>query len=230
MRSVMNQQTLKFYSWALPPLLISVLLVVYAGVGHAALESTAFSSNSSATSHTIVLHTKRIMTSEPWHPFVSQTPEKEKAKEGEMVVLGCQFHSPHGPSLNNLTVKWYKEDEKGQVDLVENNVTVLANNTRLFIIGNLSNGNASLTILNVTTSDHGTYFCQVVLSSGEAVIGDGTKLRIRRALGLFGIEESIGTIIGVAGAGIGGLVVLIVVLIPQLRKCLPCAKTTSHQA
>ncbi|XP_044298306.1 uncharacterized protein LOC123029401 [Varanus komodoensis] len=225
---VMNQHTLKFYGWAVPPLLI--LVVAYPAVGNAMRENTAILSNGSVTTHTITFDTKRIMTPEPWHPFVSQTPDKEKAKEGETVVLGCQFHSFHGPSLNNLTVKWYKEDEKGQRDLLENNVTVLANSTRMLLTGNLSNGNAALTILNVTTGDHGTYFCQVILSSGEVVTGDGTKLRIRRALGLFGIEESIGTIIGVVGAGLGGLVVLIVVLTPQLRKCLPCAKATSHQA
>lgn len=47
--------------------------------------------------------------------------------------------------------------------------------------------------------------------------------------GWLGIEESIGTIIGVVAAGIGGLIVLIVVLTPRLRKCLPCAKTTAHE-
>lgn len=48
-------------------------------------------------------------------------------------------------------------------------------------------------------------------------------------LGWLGIEESIGTIIGVVAAGIGGLIVLIVVLTPRLRKCLPCAKATAHE-
>ncbi|KAJ7320286.1 hypothetical protein JRQ81_019797 [Phrynocephalus forsythii] len=97
------------------------------------------------------------------------------------------------------------------------------------MIGNLSEGDASLTIVNVTTSDHGTYFCQVILPTGEVVTGDGTKLRIQRAMGFFGIEESIGTIIGVLAASIGGLVVLIIVLVPHLKKCRPCAKRTSHE-
>ncbi|XP_061484325.1 uncharacterized protein LOC133385405 isoform X2 [Rhineura floridana] len=224
----MFQQSLKSYSWIVPPLLISVWLAVYAGVGNAAKENTAGSSYLSATTHTAAFHTMRPSL-EPLHPSVSQSPSKEKAIEGEAVVLGCRFQSSRGPSLNNLTVKWYKEDEKGSWDFMENNITVLANYTRAFMIGNLSEGDASLTILNVTINDHGTYFCQVILSSGEVVTGDGTKLRIRRALGLFGIEESIGTIIGVVAAGIGGLVVLIVILTPQLRKCLPCAKATSHQ-
>uniref|UniRef100_A0ACB8FGY2 Uncharacterized protein n=2 Tax=Sphaerodactylus townsendi TaxID=933632 RepID=A0ACB8FGY2_9SAUR len=225
----MKQQMLKFYSWAVPPLLISVWLAVYADVGSAAKETTATSSNLSATAHSGVLHTETIQIKAE-HASVTQTPEKEKAKEGETVVLGCHFRSAQGPSLNKLTVKWYKEDEKGPRDLMENNVTVLANYSKVFMAGNLSEGNASLTIINVTASDHGIYFCQVILPSGEILTGDGTKLRIRRALGLFGIEESIGTIIGVAAAGIGGLVVLIIVLTPQLRKCLPCIKETSQQA
>ncbi|KAH0625030.1 hypothetical protein JD844_033048 [Phrynosoma platyrhinos] len=202
--------------------------VIYAGAGNATQENTAASSFPSATIHTVVLRMKR-MTPEPWYTFVSQSPGKEKAKEGETVVLGCHFHSSHNPPLKNLTVKWYKEDEKGQWDLMENNVTVMANNTRVFMTGNLSKGDATLTITNVTTSDHGTYFCQVVLSNGKEVTGDGTKLRIQRAMGLFGIEESIGTIIGVLAASIGGLIVLVIILTPHLRKCVPCAKAT-HQA
>uniref|UniRef100_A0A8C6VK69 Ig-like domain-containing protein n=1 Tax=Naja naja TaxID=35670 RepID=A0A8C6VK69_NAJNA len=117
-----------------------------------------------------------------WQPFLSQTPEKEKAKEGETVLFGCRYHSSQGSSLNNLTVKWYKRDGKGQKDVMENNVTALENNTRIFLTGNLSEGDASLTILKVTASDHGTYYCQVILSNGDVVTGDGTKLRIQRFL------------------------------------------------
>nr|XP_034971617.1 uncharacterized protein LOC118085263 [Zootoca vivipara] len=223
----MIKQNLKSYSWAVPRLLISICLAVYAGVGNAAKENRVISTHLPAAPPTTVFHTYGMSLVSP---SVSQSPSREKAKEGETVTLGCQFRSSHGSSLNNLTVKWYKEDENGSRDLMENNITVLANYTRAFLIGDLSEGNASLTILNVTTSDHGTYFCQVMLSSGDVVTGGGTKLRIRRALGLFGIEESIGTIIGVVAAGIGGMLVLIVVLTPQLRKCLPCAKATSNQA
>ena len=114
---------------------------------------------------------------------MTQTPAKEKAKEGETVVLHCHFDGPRRPSLTDLMVKWYKEDEKGQMDLLENNVTVLPNNSRVFMSGDLSQGDASLVILNVTISDHGIYFCEVTLPDGKVVTGDGTKLRIRRALG-----------------------------------------------
>ncbi|NXT77692.1 NCTR3 protein, partial [Zapornia atra] len=170
-----------------------------------------------------------LTTPEPWHLWVTQTPAKEKAKEGETVVLNCHFNSPRHPSLTDLMVKWYKEDEKGQMDLLENNVTVLPNNSRIFMRGDLSQGDASLVILNVTTSDHGIYFCEVAIRNGTMATGDGTKLRIRRALGLFGIEESIGTIIGVVAAGVGGIVILIIVLTPQLRRCVLCMRQGSRQ-
>lgn len=156
---------------------LSTFAVLYAGVSNATQENTATSSNSSFHPIEFWMET---MTAEP---FLSQTPEKEKAKEGETVVFGCQYHSPQGSSLNNLTVKWYKRDGKGQKDVMENNVTALENNTRIFMTGNLSEGDASLTILKVTASDHGTYYCQVILSNGDVVTGDGTKLRIQRALG-----------------------------------------------
>ncbi|NXH15304.1 HAVR2 protein, partial [Bucco capensis] len=168
-------------------------------------------------------------TPEPWHLVLTQTPAKEKAKEGETVVLNCHFNCPQHPSLTDLIVKWYKEDEKGKMDLLENNVTTLPNNSRFFMSGDLSQGDASLVILNVTTSDHGIYFCEVTLPDGKVVTGDGTKLRIRRALGLFGVEESIGTIIGVVAAGIGGVAVLIIVLTPQLRKFFLCMRQGSCQ-
>lgn len=99
------------------------------------------------------------------------------------MVLNCRLHSPQRPFLTDLMVKWYKEDEKGQMDLLENNVTILPNNSRVFMSGDLSQGDASLVIFNVTTSDHGIYFCEVTLPDGKVVTGDGTKLRIRRALG-----------------------------------------------
>uniref|UniRef100_A0A8C9EPC8 Ig-like domain-containing protein n=1 Tax=Pavo cristatus TaxID=9049 RepID=A0A8C9EPC8_PAVCR len=119
----------------------------------------------------------------PKYIFVTQTPAKEKAKEGETVVLSCHFNSPQHPSLTGLTVRWYKEDEKGKTDLLENNMTMLPNNSRVFMSGDLSQGVVSLVILNVTASDHGIYFCEVILPDGKVMTGDGTKLRIRRALG-----------------------------------------------
>ncbi|ETE73356.1 hypothetical protein L345_00808, partial [Ophiophagus hannah] len=138
-----------------------IQLVLYTGVSNATQENAATSSNSA-------LHPTEFWM-KTWQPFLSQTPEKEKAKEGETVVFGCQYHSPQGSSLNNFTVKWYKRDGKGQKDVMENNVTALENNTRIFMTGNLSEGDASLTILKVTASDHGTYYCQYYRHTLEMV-------------------------------------------------------------
>ncbi|NXX93813.1 HAVR2 protein, partial [Centropus bengalensis] len=186
-------------------------------------------SKENATVTHVTAQPSLMTTPEPWHLLVTQTPAKEKAKEGETVILNCHFNRPRPPSLADLMVKWYKEDEKGLTDLLENNVTVFPNNSRVFMSGDLSQGDASLVILNVTINDHGIYFCEVTLPDGKVVTGDGTKLRIKRALGLFGIEESIGTIIGVVAAGIGGVVVLIIVLTPQLRRSALCMRQASHQ-
>ncbi|KAM6099625.1 uncharacterized protein LJ206_003249 isoform 2-T2 [Theristicus caerulescens] len=218
----MSQHIGKLYRSAVSSFFLFLLVDVGVTGGSASKEN-------SAVTHTAA-QPSSLTTPEPWHLLVTQTPAKEKAKEGETVVLHCHFNSPRRPSLADLLVKWYKEDEKGQMDLLENNVTVLPNNSRVFLRGDLSQGDASLVILNVTTGDHGIYFCEVTLPDGKVVTGDGTKLRIRRALGLFGIEESIGTIIGVVAAGIGGVVVLIIVLTPQLRRCVLCMRQGSRQA
>ncbi|XP_041887744.1 uncharacterized protein LOC121666334 [Corvus kubaryi] len=220
--ATMSQHIGKFYRSAVSSFIF--FLVVDVGVtGRGANRE-----NAAAVTH--VTAQPLLLTPEPWNLLVTQTPAKEKAKEGETVVLNCHLNSPQCPSLTDLMVKWYKEDEKGQMDLLEKNVTMLPNNSRVFMSGDLSQGDVSLIILNVTTSDHGIYFCEVTLPDGKVVTGDGTKLRIRRALGLFGIEESIGTIIGVVAAGIGGIAVLIIVLTPQLRKCILCMGQESRQS
>ncbi|KAM6438699.1 uncharacterized protein O9250_015115 isoform 2-T2 [Rhynochetos jubatus] len=218
----MSQHLGKFCRSAVSSFLLFLLVDVGARGGSASKENAA-------VTH-LTAQPSLVTTPEPWHLSVTQTPAKEKAKEGETVILNCHFNSPRRLSLTDLTVKWYKEDEKGRMDLLESNGTVLPNNSRVFVSGDVSQGDASLVILNVTTSDHGIYFCEVTLPDGKVVTGDGTKLRIRRALGLFGIEESIGTIIGVVAAGIGGVVVLIIVLTPQLRRCVLCVTRGSRQA
>ncbi|KAM9566926.1 uncharacterized protein ACIB01_004762 isoform 2-T2 [Guaruba guarouba] len=214
----MSQNIRKLYRSAASSFLFFLLVDVSVG-GTASKEDAAVTDITAQPS----------LVTTPEHLLVTQTPAKEKAKEGETVVLNCHFNSPQLPSLADLMVKWYKEDEKGQMDLLENNVTVLTNNSRFFMSGDLSQGDASLVILNVTISDHGIYFCEVTHPDRTVVTGDGTKLRIRRALGLFGIEESIGTIIGVVAAGVGGIMVLIVILTPQLRRCVLCMRQGSHQ-
>ncbi|XP_072211057.1 uncharacterized protein [Excalfactoria chinensis] len=218
----MSQHVRKLYGSAVPLFMFFLLVDVGVSDGNVSEENATLSHRRAQV--------PLLTTPEPWQVFVTQTPAKEKAKEGETVVLNCHFNSPQHRSLTGLTARWYKEDEKGKTDLQENNMAMLPNNSRVFMSGDLSQGVVSLVILNVTTSDHGIYFCEVTLPDGKVMTGDGTKLRIRRALGLFGIEESIGTIIGVVAAGIGGLGVLIIILTPQLRRCILCMKRGSHQA
>ncbi|XP_078512799.1 uncharacterized protein LOC144772394 isoform X2 [Lissotriton helveticus] len=159
-----------------------------------------------------------------WEPFIIQDPSKEKARVGETIVLGCQFFSPKGSSLHDLTIDWYREDGKHTLHFMENNKTLVANYSRAFVSGDLSEGVASLTILNVTTDDHGIYYCQVTLPNGMKVKGEGVKVRIRALHGLFGVGESIGTIIGVVVAAVGVLIGLIIIFTPRFRKHLPCIK------
>ncbi|KAM4790305.1 uncharacterized protein ACIQIH_003529 isoform 2-T2 [Cyanocitta cristata] len=192
--ATMSQHIGKFYRSAVSSFIFFLVVDVEVTGGGVNRETAA------AVTH--VTAQPLLLTPEPWNLWVTQTPAKEKAKEGETVVLNCHLNSPQRPSLTDLMVKWYKEDEKGQMDLLEKNVTMLPNNSRVFMSGDLSQGDVSLIILNVTTSDHG----------------------------LFGIEESIGTIIGVVAAGIGGIAVLIIVLTPQLRKCILCMRQESRQS
>nr|XP_021155293.1 uncharacterized protein LOC106145911 isoform X2 [Columba livia] len=170
--ATMSQHIEKLYRSAVSSFILYLLVDVAVSVGNVSKENAA-------VTH-IIAQPSLLTTSEPWHLSVAQTPAKEKAKEGETVILNCHFNSPRHPSLADLMVKWYKEDENGKMDLLENNVTVLPNNSRVFMSGDLSHGDASLVILNVTTSDHGIYFCEVTLPDGKVVTGDGTKLRIRR--------------------------------------------------
>ncbi|XP_003202785.2 uncharacterized protein LOC100550424 [Meleagris gallopavo] len=222
----MSQHIGKPYGSAVTLFLFFLLVDVGVSDGNTSKENATVSQRRTQAP---LLTTPEPWQFEPWQFFVNQTPAKEKAKEGETLVLNCHFKGPQHPSRTGLSVRWYKEDEKGQTDLIESKVTMLPNNSRVFMSGDLSQGIVSLVILNVTTSDHGIYFCEVT-QNGWVMRGDGTKLRIRRALGLFGIEESIGTIIGVVAAGIGGLGVLIIILTPQLRRCILCMKRGSQQA
>nr|XP_014343247.1 PREDICTED: sodium channel subunit beta-3-like [Latimeria chalumnae] len=117
-------------------------------------------------------------------PLVIQSPKKEKAREGESVVLACHLtHMDGEPVTKNTSVLWYKESSEGRTDILLNNVTVSVNyNERIYLSGNWSQGDASLKIVNITLTDHGIYFCQVTLPRGLTLTGEGTKLRIRRKL------------------------------------------------
>ncbi|XP_069491984.1 V-set and immunoglobulin domain-containing protein 10-like [Ambystoma mexicanum] len=198
--------------------LLGAILVASRVVDGNLVQNATLVSNASGTEEAATMDPKM------WHPFIVQEPSKEKATEGETVVLGCQFFNPKGASLSDLTVDWYKDDGKHHLHLMRNNDTLVANYSRAFISGDLSAGVASLTIQNVTTNDHGIYYCQVMLPGGETVMGEGVKVRIRTAHGNLGVEESIGTIIGVVVAAVGVVIGLVIILTPRFRKHLPCIK------
>ncbi|XP_015731306.1 uncharacterized protein LOC107320165 isoform X2 [Coturnix japonica] len=165
--ATMSQHIRKPYGSAVPLFIFFLLVDVGVSDGNVSEENATLSHRRTQV--------PLLTTLEPWQVFVTQTPAKEKAKEGETVVLNCHFNSPQHRSLTGLTARWYKEDEKGKTDLQENNMTMLPNNSRVFMSGDLSQGAVSLVILNVTTSDHGIYFCEVTLPDGKVMTGDGDK-------------------------------------------------------
>ncbi|XP_039600034.1 immunoglobulin superfamily member [Polypterus senegalus] len=154
--------------------------------------------------------------------MLKQSPPKEKAVEGETVLFLCLFNHS---GQSNFSVMWY--NQKGQekvMVLVENETKQEDYLGRAFLRADWHLGNASMTLLNVTISDFGIYICSLKLPDGSTVEGDGTKLSVRRSLGLFGMEESIGTIIGVVAAAIGVTIGLVTIIVPQCREKLPCLR------
>ncbi|XP_015196715.2 uncharacterized protein [Lepisosteus oculatus] len=154
--------------------------------------------------------------------WLEQSPQKEKAVEGENVVFSCLLKPPS----RGLEVKWVNQQVEADLQVLVENQTVEGGgySGRAFLSGDPQAGDASMTLLNVTSNDYGIYFCNVTLPSGETLKGPGTKLSIRKGLGLFGMEESVGTIIGVVVAAVGVMVGLVTIIVPQFREKLMCLK------
>ncbi|XP_048388294.1 immunoglobulin superfamily member isoform X2 [Stegostoma tigrinum] len=166
---------------------------------------------------------------QPEQPSVNQGIVKLKAEKGKSVVLPCWYLSD-GTSLNQISVLWYKEDTSEKFNLVTDNTTGSGNYSgRVFLSGHLSNGDASLTILNVTEKDGGTYFCTVILNNGTTLSGDGTHLMVKSRAGLFGLKESLGSTIAIVAASIGVFIGLMVSFVPNLRKKMTCQNLEQAQ-
>ncbi|GCC28514.1 hypothetical protein chiPu_0006944 [Chiloscyllium punctatum] len=119
------------------------------------------------------------------HPLVNQGIAKLKAEKGKSVVLPCLYLN-NNTSLNKDSVLWYREDATEKFYPVRDNTTGSGiYSGRVFLSGNLSNGDASLTILNVTKRDNGTYFCTVRLNNRTTLNGDGTHLMVKSKEGDF---------------------------------------------
>ncbi|XP_066555161.1 uncharacterized protein LOC136746512 [Amia ocellicauda] len=154
------------------------------------------------------------------HPVLEQSPPKEKAVEGENVVFVCLLKT-----AVVSYVSWTNQRLEEKLTVLQMNRTDdEAYFGRAYLSGDLESGDASMTLLNVTSNDYGIYICHVELANGTALQGSGTKLSIRKSLGLFGMEESIGTIIGVVVAAVGVTVGLVTIIVPQFREKLMCLK------
>ncbi|XP_048454370.1 immunoglobulin superfamily member [Rhincodon typus] len=166
---------------------------------------------------------------QPEQPSVNQGIAKLKAEKGKSVVLPCWYLSD-GTSLSQVSVLWYKEDTSEKFNLVRDNTTASGDYSgRVFLSGHLSSGDASLTILNVTERDDGTYFCTVILNNGTTLSGDGTHLMVKSRAGLFGLKESLGSTIAIVAASTGVFIGLMVSFVPNLRKKMSCQKLEQAQ-
>ncbi|XP_036381547.1 immunoglobulin superfamily member [Megalops cyprinoides] len=153
-------------------------------------------------------------------PGVEQHPPKEKAVEGEDVVFSCTLKHGH-PS--GVVVQWIHERLESEHTVLEGNQTgedMFAD--RAFLSGDLAGGDYSMTLRNVSAVDRGIYLCVLTLPDGSILKGSGTKLSIRKNLSLQGLEESVGTIVGVAVAAVGVVGGLIALALTQFREKLNC--------
>lgn len=236
----MNLVTSKIFGSPFPQLLITAFIAVLIQGNHVANSATVAiqtrgdgdseaAQNTALQPHLVTSGQHTNTTSEPeskLEPSVSQSPPTEKAVEGENLVFSCQFTQSGHFDSSNLSVKWYnKKSEETLTVLVGNETKEEGYSGRVFLNGDwLGTGVASMTLLNVTSSDYGIYICSVTLPDGSTLEGDGTKLSVRKRSGLFGMEESIGTIIGVVAAAVGVTVGLVAIIVPQFRKKLMCFK------
>ncbi|XP_072332133.1 uncharacterized protein [Scyliorhinus torazame] len=175
---------------------------------------------------------ERIMTEEvlAQQPSVDQGINKLKVEKGKSAVLPCWYHND-ATYLENLSVSWYREDLTEKLPIVRDNTTVSGKYSgRVFLTGQLSNGDASMTILNVTESDDGTYFCTVTLANGTTLNGDGTHLIVKSKTGAFGIKEMLGSTIGIVAASTVVLVGFMTIIVPRLREKMPCQKLDTRPA
>ncbi|XP_064206778.1 immunoglobulin superfamily member [Anguilla rostrata] len=155
-------------------------------------------------------------------PMVEQHPPKEKAVEGEDVKFSCLLKEadPEG-----VVVHWIHQGPESEHTVLEGNQTSEERFAdRAFLSGDVGHGDFSMTLLNVSIQDRGVYMCILTISDGSALQGSGTKLSIREDLGLLGLEESVGTIIGVTVAAVGVAIGLIALILTQFRDKLTCLK------
>ncbi|XP_041054670.1 uncharacterized protein LOC121283941 [Carcharodon carcharias] len=142
------------------------------------LLATESSVESNATKTAESTITEEVLA-QPQQPSVDQGINKLKVEEGKSVVLPCWYHND-GAYLDKVSVSWYREQLSEKLPVVRDNTAASGNYSgRVFLNGHLSNGDASMTILNATKSDDGTYFCTIMLANGTILTGDGTHLIVK---------------------------------------------------
>ncbi|XP_052449462.1 uncharacterized protein LOC128011275 [Carassius gibelio] len=150
-----------------------------------------------------------------------QQPLKAKAVEGEDVVFPCFLKSDVAEVGVVEKVRWYVKSSEGKRNVLQGNETaedVFA--SRVFLSGDLSEGDLSMTLRNISVEDRGLYLCEFISTNSTILQGGGTKLSIRKGLGV--IEESVGTIIGIVVAVVGVAVGLVAVILTQFKDKLNC--------
>ncbi|XP_016147216.1 natural cytotoxicity triggering receptor 3 [Sinocyclocheilus grahami] len=150
-----------------------------------------------------------------------QQPPKAKAVEGEDVVLPCFLKSDVDEVQAVEKVKWYVQSLEGRKNVLQGNETAEDEFAgRVFLSGDLSEGDLSMTLRNISVEDQGLYLCAFISTRSTVLQGGGTKLSIRKGLGV--IEESVGTIIGIVVAVVGVAVGLVAVILTQFKDKLNC--------
>lgn len=150
-----------------------------------------------------------------------QQPPKAKAVEGEDVVFPCFLQSDVDEVQAVEKVRWYVQSLEGRKNVLQGNKTVEEEFAgRVFLSGDLSEGDLSMTLRNISVEDQGLYLCSFISTHSTVLQGGGTKLSIRKVLGM--IEESVGTIIGIAVAVVGVAAGLAAVILTQFKDKLNC--------
>ncbi|KAK7172954.1 hypothetical protein R3I93_002927 [Phoxinus phoxinus] len=150
-----------------------------------------------------------------------QQPPKAKAVEGDNVMLPCFLKSGVDEILAVEKVSWYVQSLEERRNVLHGNETaedVFAG--RVFLSGDLPLGDLSMTLRNISVEDQGLYLCAFISTNSAILHGGGTKLSIRKELGV--IEESVGTMIGIVVAVVGVAAGLVAVILTQFRDKLNC--------
>ncbi len=110
-----------------------------------------------------------------------QQPPKAKAVEGEDVVFPCFLKRDVDEVLAVEKVRWYVQSLEGRKNVLQGNETVEDEFAgRVILSGDLSEGDLSMTLRNISVEDQGLYLCVFISTRSTVLQGGGTKLSIRK--------------------------------------------------